>query len=165
MATKKQLIEAAFSFYRPHDRRKTAYTGELVDHKTGELFSPPSRTKQSFAAECDINNILVQFKQTGVFRHISAKAAQGSYQDLPDPIDFQESLELVLAAERSFETLPSKVRERFQNNPGEFLKFMADPANQDEAIKLGLATDSRPQDAPPPEPDPAPTPPLPPKSS
>lgn len=129
------------SFYRPHAR--VLYTGVLTDLNTGEVTTPQSRTKQEFVEQCDINNILKQFKQTGMVSHMSAKAAQGAYTDLPDPIEFQDSLNIVLQAETAFDSLPSKVRSRFHNNPEEFLAFMADPENQDEAIKLGLATDTR----------------------
>lgn len=148
---------ANFSFYRPHDRAATWSTGELVDPKTGEVFTPESRTKQSFVAECDINNILKQYKLSGQIRHMNAKAAQGAYTDLPDPTEFQDSMNLVIAAEQSFATLPAHVRSRFGNDPTSFLAFMADPANQDEAIRLGLATDTRPPPAEPPAPTPPPT--------
>lgn len=147
------------SFYRPHDR--VQYTGEVTDPITGEVTKPPSMTKQSFAAECDINNIIKQYKVTGMFSHISARAAQGSYLDLPDPLDFQESLSVVAEAQRAFDTLPSKVRERFENNPTKFLEFMADPANGEELVKLGLASrvgDPAPAPAPDPAPAPAPAP-------
>lgn len=131
-------------FYRSHDRMATAYTGEIFDPKTGEFVKPPSRTKQSFVAECDINNILKQYKASGQLRHISAKAAQGAYQDLPDEVDFQASLNVVMQGQTAFASLTSKLRNRFHNDPAEFLEFMADPANQEEAIRLGLATDNRP---------------------
>lgn len=130
------------TFYRPHKR--VQYTGELVNHKTGEVFTPPARTKQQFVDQCDINNIVKQYTKTGQFTHLSANLAKGTYADLPDPIEFQESMNLVIQAEQSFSTLPAKVRNRFGNDPAEFLAFMADPANQDEAIKMGLATDNRP---------------------
>lgn len=136
------------SFYYPHRRSATWFTGEIVDPKTGELYTPPSRTKQSFVAECDINNILKQYKLTGQIRHMSARAAQGAYQDLPDPVDFQDAMNLVLAAESSFATLPAHVRARFGHDPAEFLGFIANPANQDEVIKMGLAKDTRPPAAP-----------------
>jgi phage internal scaffolding protein len=133
------------SAYIPHAR--VVYTGELVNHKTGEVYTPVSRVKQSFVAECDINNILKQYSATGQLKHISAKAQMGAYQDLPDEIDFQSALNLVNEGERAFATLPSKTRDRFGNDPANFLEFMADPQNQDEAIKLGLAT-KRPETAP-----------------
>lgn len=132
------------SFYVPHKR--VAYTGQLFNHKTGEFFTPPRRVKQSFVSECDINNIIKSYSATGQIKHINAQAAQGAYLDLPDNIDFQESLNIVAEGQRAFATLPSQVRDRFHNNPEEFLAFMADPHNQDEAIKLGLAT-RRPESA------------------
>lgn len=131
--------------YRPHKPVKK----ENVDEHGVVL---PSRTHQSFVAECDINNILKEYALSGQIRHISARAEQGTYADLPDSVDFQEALNIVMEGREAFASLPSQVRNRFHNNPAEFLEFMADPANQDEAIKLGLATDSR----PPPEPDPEP---------
>jgi len=130
------------SFYVPHKR--VQYTGELFDHKTGVFFTPPSRTKQSFVHECDINNIIKHFKVSGQIRHMNERANQGAYTDLPDPIDFQEALHQVHAARDSFATLPAHVRSRFSNDPAQFLSFMADPANQDEIIKMGLAADTRP---------------------
>lgn len=136
-----------YSFYRPHAR--VQYTGELVNHKTGELFKPLVRTKQQFVEQCDINNIVKQFTKTGQFSHLSANLANGRYAELPDPIEFQDSMNLVIQAENAFASLPSKVRSRFGNDPSEFLAFMSDPANQDEAIKMGLATDNRPPPAPP----------------
>ncbi|WNK13452.1 MAG: internal scaffolding protein [Microvirus sp.] len=140
------------SFYRVHDRLKTAFSGELLNPRTGEFYRPVDRTKQSFVAECDINNILKQFKATGMLTHVSAKAAQGQYIDLPDDSDFQSALHTVKQGADAFASLPSKLRTRFENDPAKFLEFMADPKNQDEAIALGLATDNRPP-APPEAPE------------
>lgn len=123
--------------YRPHKRMQER--GEILNHVTGELFQPPSLTKQEFQRECDINNIIKHFGTTGMFNHVNARAAQGAYQDLPDAVDFQESLHTIKAAEDAFMTLPAKVRDRFGQDPAEFLAFMADPANLEEIRKLGLA--------------------------
>lgn len=123
-------------WYQPHD--SFGYDGSVVDPITGEVTTPPSRTKQSFLAECDINNIIRQYSQTGVITHISAKASQGVYADLPDTIDFQESMNTVVKAQEAFASLPAAVRARFANEPSLFLEFMADPANLEEARKLGL---------------------------
>lgn len=146
---------ASFGFYRPHDRVEER--GELVDPATGVVTIPPSMTKQSHRDECDINNILKQFKKTGIVRHISARAAQGAYQDLPDPIDFQDALHMVMQAEQAFEDLPSVVRSRFNNDPAAFLAFTSDPANAAELVELGLATAQAQE--PGPVTPPAPTPP------
>lgn len=120
------------SFYRPH--RRIVENGSHPD--TGEIM--PSMTKQSFKAECDINNIIKQFSQTGIVTHISDRASKGQYADLPDSADFQEALNIVGAANESFMSLPSKVRDRFGNNPELFLQFLHDPKNEDEARALGL---------------------------
>lgn len=145
------------SFYHPHVR---VYADEpKVDPLTGEVLPPlPSMTKQSFKEECDINNIIKQYKMTGMVNHISGQAQKGVYTDLPDPMEFQEALHLVEVAEASFATLPSKVRERFQNNPAGFLAFVQDPANKDELVKLGLTKPVAPAG----DPAPAPVPPSPP---
>lgn len=140
-------LEAAQDFYKPHPR--VDYDGTLYNPHTGEFFTPPDRTKQAFKDECDINNILKQYKATGQLTHVRSHAQQGKYDNLPDEVDFQTSLNTVIAAERAFSSLPSKLRNRFHNDPVEFLEFMSDPANQDEAIELGLATDARPKETPP----------------
>lgn len=124
------------SFYRPHVR--VQFGNELVNPHTGEVSYPPSMTKQSHKDECDINNIIKQYKVTGMVTHISANARQGAYQDLPAPIEFQEALNIVAQAEQAFATLPSKVRDRFQNDPEAFLAFTSDPRNAKEMADLGL---------------------------
>lgn len=157
-----------WSFYRPHNRVK--FMNEVVHPITGEITNPSSRTRQEFKAECDINNIIKAFKVSGQLTHISAKAAMGAYLDLPEPTDYQESLNIIREAQESFATLPSKVRDRFGNDPEAFLAFMNDPANKDEAIELGLvqkpavpkpeAGGSSPPPPPPPSPPPAAPPPA-----
>lgn len=125
-----------YSFYRPHD--PVRHDGGLVNPVTGEVTYPPSKTKQSMLAECDVNRIIKQFSTTGQINHISAKAAMGAYMDLPGELDFQFALNTVIEGERAFATLPAKVRDRFANSPAAFLEFLGDPKNKDEAIALGL---------------------------
>lgn len=120
------------SFYRPHKR--VSLDGSHPD--TGEFL--PSMTKQSFKEECDINNIIKSFSQTGMITHISERAAQGQYLDLPDSVDFQDALSLVDQARTAFMSLPSKIRDRFDSDPEQFLAFIHDPKNEAEARELGL---------------------------
>lgn len=126
-------------FYRPHERKP--WFG--IDPKTGEIL--PSMTKQSEMDACDIHNVLKQYSPAGLQQLISENQARGQYAELPDEIDYQAALNTVLVAEQSFATLPAKIRERFNNDPAQLLAFMANPNNQDEAIKLGLSTDLRPE--------------------
>jgi len=124
------------SFYRPHDRVLALTT--VRDVKTGKIVTPPSRTKQSHKDECDINNIIKQFKVTGMFNHVRNNAAQGVYTDLPEPVEFQEALNIVMGAENAFAMLPAKIRDEFGNDPQRFLAFTADPRNADRMAELGL---------------------------
>lgn len=124
------------SHFRPHKRVQEH--GAMINPHTGDITVPPSMTKQEFKRECDVNNIIKHFSATGMLNHVNAKAAQGAYQDLPDAVDFQESLHTIKAAEDAFMTLPAKVRDRFGQDPAEFLAFMANPDNLEEIQALGL---------------------------
>lgn len=164
MAKRLANYENLVGFYIPVEQGPTNWTGLIPTGrilKTGEveMVKEPSMTKQEFKAECDINNIVKEYQLSGQIKHINEQAAKGMYADLPDSVDFQESVNLVNAAQASFDSLPAHTRARFNNSAFEFLQFFNDPANQEEAIRLGLAVDNRPPQ-PAPEPD-APVPPSP----
>lgn len=93
-------------------------------------------TKQSMKEECNINFILQKFQKTGVIEH--EKQFRGDYAEF-DAIDYHEALNAVRAAEEMFETVPSSIRKRFNNDPGEFLAFTTNAENQEEIYNLGLA--------------------------
>lgn len=115
-------------------------------------FDEPSKTKQSMAAECDINNIMAKYRATGLVDHVARYG--GQYGFLPDETDYQTNLESVREAREAFESLPSKIRTQFENDPAKFLGFVLDPANKAAVAELGLGPDS---DAMPAAPAPAPT--------
>ena len=95
-----------------------------------------SFTKQSHKAECDINNILSQYKRTGMITHISARQAQ--YIDLPDASDLQEAFAVAEEANAAFMSLPAKVRDLFDHDPVKFLQALNDPSRADELRELGI---------------------------
>ncbi|QCQ84869.1 internal scaffolding protein [Blackfly microvirus SF02] len=140
---------AKLGFHRPQAakaRESTNYDGSHPD--TGEVF--PDMTRQSEMAGCDIHNILKQFSQRGFEDLVRQNAALGQYADLTDLPEYQDALNIVHAADASFAALPSQVRDRFHNDPMRFIEFLQDPRNQDEAVRLGLAT-KRPEPEPPPK--------------
>lgn len=96
----------------------------------------PSLTQQQFAAESDINTIVDTFMKTG---HLPDPVSMPQYLDYEGIFDFQSAMNVVRAADENFMRMDAKVRSRFHNSPQEFLDFFADPANFDEAIRLGLA--------------------------
>jgi len=95
-----------------------------------------SRAKQSMKDECDINNILRQYQKTGVINHV--RDNPGQYVDLPEVPDYQEALNIVIAAGEAFDSLPGSVRQRFNNDAATFLEFMDEENNYDESVELGL---------------------------
>ena len=111
-----------------YDRDKNSDLAKFV-------FTSPSRTKQSFRDECDINNILRQFNVTG---QLPAGSVQPQYGDFSGITDYQSALNAVMAAQDSFLQLPAKVRARFDNDPALFVEFASDEANRDEMKALGL---------------------------
>jgi len=122
-----------------------------MSNRVQKVFEKPSLTKQSFKAECDINLIMKRFKKTqGVDFMDSVKTAvSGQYGDFSNVPDYRAALDQVNNAKAMFGSLPSKVRARFSNDPAEFLDFMHDSRNVDEAIALGLVTKRAPKkDAP-----------------
>lgn len=134
------------SFYRPHKR--VVFDNLSNDPVTGELVYLPSMTKQEFQYECDVNNVVKQFKPHHMQAMLAANLASGAYTDLPDAYDYQDALHMVRDAEERFLTMPAKVRDRFGQDPANFLAFINNPDNLDEARTLGLAAPA----APPPEP-------------
>lgn len=105
---------------------------------TSISFPPNSRwTKQEFAAECDINTIMSQYQSTGVMPNLNERAPQ--YLDCTElGNDFQYMQNQVLEAQALFADLPSKLRNRFANDPALFLDYVSDPSNRPEMAELGL---------------------------
>jgi len=121
-----------------------------------KTFLLPSRAKQSFKDECDINRIMAKYRAQGIILHTNKY--QGRYEDLPSEIDFHSDLNNIMSARDAFDSLPAKIRARFNNDPAEFLGFVQDPANQEEINNLGLGKDlpKTTEEPDPVEPDPEP---------
>lgn len=125
MATAKILIRSAYS----PKLKSTIDTG-------------PGVAKQSPKDECDVNQILARFQQTGVLQHRQDFEAQ--YDDATG-IDFQTAMNLVISSQKMFEELPATARRKFNDSPEIFMNFVNDPANLPEMIKMGLAVDTTPK--------------------
>lgn len=101
----------------------------------------PTRTKQSFKAECDINTIIARFLRTGVMDF--AQKHEPRYGDCTGQ-EFQSAMNTVSRAQSLFLDLPAALRGRFENDPAKFLDFIQDTKNRDEAIELGLIAKPKP---------------------
>lgn len=92
-------------------------------------------TKQSFKEECDINTIMARYQSTGEMPVLNQVAPQ--YLDATG-FDFQAMQDKVVEARSLFASLPSLLRNRFANDPAQFLAYVADSSNHEEMRKLGL---------------------------
>lgn len=124
-----------------YDKTEIRTLNMLPDRSTDIHFDVdknPTLTQQQFQQECDINFIVKQNEATGFFSHVNNRQPQ--YGELPDVLDYQQSLDLVAQAQDTFMALGADIRARFNNDPARLLAFLGDASNAAEAIKLGLAT-------------------------
>jgi len=94
------------------------------------------KTEQSHQKECDIRNIVRRYAKMGV--PLNQMPDPATYRDLTERPDYLSANIIVAKANAAFADLPARIRARFQNEPGVFMEFMADPSNYDEGVKLGL---------------------------
>lgn len=120
-------------------------SGYLVE-ETGEWIETPSLAKQAFKEECDINVIVYRFGLAGKMPQNVRAPTYGDFTNVPT---YQEALNALVQAQRSFEAMPARVRARFENDPGQFVDFCSDPANLAELRQMGLAVPEQPQAAQP----------------
>lgn len=113
----------------------------FVSYPDDGLVCPePTLAQQQFAEECDFNNVLAKWQNSGLITHVNPNPPQ--YGDVSSISDYQSAMDTVLKAQASFDALPSAVRERFANDPAQLLLFVQNPDNTAEAIRLGLVVDN-----------------------
>ena len=106
-------------------------------------FTEPSATKQSFKDEVNINNILKRYTQTG---EIDLKPQALPFTDCTQAKSFSDMCSQISEAENYFMSLPAEVREEFDNDVIEFVDFMSDDNNLEEAYEMGIL--SKPEELP-----------------
>ncbi len=99
-------------------------------------FPNPSRTKQAFKDEADINRILDKYHRTGLIPTYDQPQQYGDYTEV---MCYHTAQNKIAEGKTAFENLPSKIRKRFHNDPGQFLDFIYDETNLPEMVELGLA--------------------------
>lgn len=124
----KKLKTNVYEFYTPYTNQKTVKPFETV----GE-----SLTQEQFAEESEINNILRSHDRNGIIEHINRGNA--IYGDFSNITDFSDALQQIKEAQDEFQNIPWQIREKFENDAGQFFKFASNPDNIQELRKLGLA--------------------------
>ncbi|UOF78312.1 scaffold protein [Microviridae sp.] len=122
----------------------------IRDEKTGRvkvqtINSEPTRTDQTQKEQCDIKIIMKKYNNKIQNVPDPIRGVQGDFSQIPSYQDMQNILN---QAANTFAALPSKIRKQFDNDPAEMIKFLDDPTNNEEAIKLGLKI--KPPQPPPP---------------
>lgn len=117
-------------------RTEFNYDMHAASVASGLVTPEPTRAQQQFIEECDINTIVRRFGLTGQLPENLRVPVEGDFTGVTD---FQSAMNLIRQAEAAFMELPADVRTRFRNDPHELVAFVSDPANLEEARKLGIA--------------------------
>ncbi len=121
---------------RPNGTRRVAlYCGHK--DKNGKLVPEPSRTKQSFKKEADINAIVAKARKTGLVDWVNKN--QASYGDFTKVGTYHDAQNQIAQANELFMTIPPEIRKKFQNAPGKFLEYATNPDNHQGMVDLGMA--------------------------
>lgn len=104
-----------------------------------------SLTQQSFGESADINNMMARHLKSpnrlNRLGFIPQTPREPRFVDISSADSYHDMLNKVSAIDTKFMSLPAKLRQRFRNNPELMLRFVEDPANVREAVKLGLIAD------------------------
>lgn len=123
-----------------------AYDVDAVSAENAVGCVGESRTSQEFKEECDINTIINRF---GIGDPAIVAQNWTTNVDITEATsDFQSAMNALVEAADQFNSLPARVRSRFDNDPAMFVDFVSDPSNVEEMIALGLATRREPVAAP-----------------
>lgn len=119
------------------------YDTNAASDETATVNNEPSKTRQEFADDSDINKIVERLGLGYEMPLNTTPPMQGDFTDLPD---FRGAVTAIRNAEQIFGALPAKIRNRFENDPQQYIDFFHDPENKAEAIAMGLVKPPAPLD-------------------
>lgn len=97
----------------------------------------PSRTRQEFRDECDINVLMKKYERDGLLAHV--REFNGQYGDFTNvPQSYQDACNQIIAAQEMFMSIPAEVRAKFDNDPGKFLELVESDPEGEKLYELGL---------------------------
>lgn len=107
-------------------------------------FMGESVTQEQFSDECDINNIVNRYINTG---YLPPSSRQGQYLDLSKNLDFFEAQKRVQDAEQLYMEIPAQLRDHF-SGAGDFLNSFNTEDGLIKLKKLGFIQADLAQDEP-----------------
>lgn len=108
---------------------RTKYNRRRIMSPVGSV----SMTDPQYKDDCSIDGIIRRY---GILPPPSPAELRAF--DCSEFSDYAACMEKVVDATSQFESLPADVRERFGHDPAAFFKFVSDPKNVEEGVKLGL---------------------------
>lgn len=118
-------------------RVKQAYDNFDQDSiDTGLACLDASLAQQSFKEEVDILTIVSRFGLDGKMPQVIDLPEAADYEGI---FDYQTAMNALVKTRETFDALPYKIRDRFNNNPEKFYNFVINPENEEEIYRLGLA--------------------------
>lgn len=113
-------------------------------HKVGERLTHDvkamgeSATKQAMKEDTDINVLATRFGAS-MFNSSPRATRQPMFGDFTyTSMDLLSMKNAVADAENRFLQLPGRIRKRFGNDQYQFLRFVENPENYEECVKMGL---------------------------
>lgn len=91
--------------------------------------------QQQFKDDCDINVLMKRYMEGIPLPQIMDLPKSGDFSKVPD---FHEAMNIINRAKETFMEVPAELREKFANDPGNFIKFVEDPKNRPELVKMGF---------------------------
>lgn len=105
-------------------------------HRVVQETPGPDMAQQHFKEESDINTITSRYLRTGVLGNPGA-SRQPIFGDFSS-IEFLDMQNAIADVDSAFMSLPARVRGRFDNSPYQLIRFVENPNNYDECVRLGL---------------------------
>lgn len=102
-------------------------------------FDEPTKTKQEYKDDVNINNIIKKYKITG---ELPVANKMPRYEDVSKVPDYRTALDVVNNAQMAFKALPASLRQKFRNDPAVMLDWSNDPANQTPEALQALLSDN-----------------------
>jgi phage internal scaffolding protein len=117
---------------KPVMRTRFSEPNRVTVAKGGE-----SQVQQHMKEETDINTIVSRYLKTGVLGNPSTNARQPMFGDFTG-MEYMDMRNAIADIDQQFMSLPAKVRGKFSNDPYQLIRFVNDPANIKESLKMGL---------------------------
>lgn len=119
---------------KKHEIRSRFSAQKRVQPVIGEK----SLTQQNMKEETDINTIVQRYIKTGL---APTRRGEALFGDFSEANDFMQMKNAIMDIEQNFLGLSARLRKKFANDPYQLMRWLENPDNAKEAIKLGLLED------------------------